>query len=128
MNPNYNELFNLTILKILSNSYTIKFGNYKNGKYIDSKFNKPVDNLPNSITNLTFGNSFDKPVDNLPNSIQNLTFCSSFNQQVDNLPNSTISLTFGGNFNQQIMNLPNTKNVINCAKLCQFEPTIYSHL
>ncbi len=39
-----------------------------------SKFNKPVDYLPNSITHLSFSWEFNKPVDKLPNSIIHLTF------------------------------------------------------
>ena len=88
-----------------------------------SKFNKPVDNLPNSVTDLTFGFAFNQLVDNLPNSLTHLTFGWNFNQLVDNLPGShkcnkisnctcqsqnLTHLNFGIDFNQKIDNLPNS--------------------
>ena len=81
-----------------------------------SKFNQPVDNLPNSIVNLTFGEHFNQPVDNLPNSIVNLTFGEHFNQSVDNLPNSIVNLTFGKNFDKKIDNIPIGLQKIKCCK------------
>ena len=104
-----------------------------------SIFNKSVDNLPNSITNLTFGRYFNQLVDatrknkiftgapknnivfdgdNLPNSLTHLTFGFSFNKSVDNLPNSITHLKFGWNFNQQVNNLPmNIKKI----KICEHQ-------
>ena len=60
---------------------------------MDIFFDIAIDNLPDSITHLTFGNLFNKHVDNLPNSITHLTFGIYFNQLVDNLPNSITYLT-----------------------------------
>src|SRR3990167_6929762 len=71
-------------------------------------FNRSVDNLPNTLTHLTFGTYFNQPVDNLPNTLTHLTFRHNFNQSVDNLPNTLTHLTFGHNFNQPVDNLPNT--------------------
>jgi hypothetical protein len=84
-----------------------------------SKINRQVNNLPNSITHLTFGNDFNEKVGhqgcedikcprNLPNSITHLTFGFKFNQQVDKLPNSITHLTFGYQFIQPVNNLPNS--------------------
>ena len=42
-------------------------------KYVGNYFNKPVNNLPNSLTHLVFGKSFNLPVDNLPCSLTHLT-------------------------------------------------------
>ena len=89
------------------------FDKYKNNdiifmQYIGSKFNQEVNNLPNSLTHLTFGNDFNQEVNNLPNSLTHLTFDSHFNQEVNNLPNSLTHLTFGYDFNQEVNNLPNT--------------------
>jgi hypothetical protein len=92
-------------------------------------FNQPVNNLPNSITHLTFGVYFNQQVDatrkneiftgapknkivfdgdNLPNSITHLTFGVAFDKPVDKLPNSITHLTLGTNFNQPVNNLPNS--------------------
>ena len=47
-----------------------------------------MNNLPNSIIHLTFGEEFNQSVDKLPNSITHLTFGkdSGFNNPLDNLP------------------------------------------
>ena len=50
------------------------------------KYCLPVDNLPGSIINLTFGHKFNKPIDNLPNSIVNLTIGFYFNQLIKKIP------------------------------------------
>ncbi len=115
-NPEYNELFDTEILEILLNSNTIIFNDIKNGKCVKSTFNKPIDNLPSSLTNLTFGFSFNKPVNNLPNSIQNLIFGEKFNLSVDLLPNSIINLTFGTYFNQFITKIPFELKTIKISK------------
>jgi hypothetical protein len=94
-----------------------------------SYFNQPVNNLPETLTHLTFGrqtpvrlahpkimnihnclrcHNFNQSVDNLPNSLTHLTFGNSFNQPVDNLPETLTHLTFGYNFNQSVDNLPNS--------------------
>ena len=115
--PEFNELLNP---ELLSRYQTLIFSNYELNdnfpnklSFCDNKFNQSVDNLPNSIINLTFGSNFNQPVDNLPNSIINLTFGWKFNQPVDNLPNSVINLTFGSDFNQTMKKLPqNLKKII----------------
>ena len=71
-----------------------------------ASFNKLVDNLPSSITHLTFGYWFNQSVDNLPKNLTHLTFGLLFNQKVDNLPQNLMHLTFGQSFNQKVDNLP----------------------
>lgn len=85
-----------------------------------SKFNQPINFLPNSLEILILGNSFNNSLDNLPNSLKYLTIgntCSKyfnasciFNQSLDNLPNSLIELTFCNEsiFQKSLDNLPNT--------------------
>ena len=62
--------------------------------------------LPNSLTQLTFGNYFNQPITKevLSNSLTQLKFEYSFNQPITKevLPNSLIQLTFGSSFNQPI--------------------------
>ena len=69
-------------------------------------FNQLVNHLPCSLTHLTFGHSFNKPVNNLPNNLTHLTFGWKFNQNVDNLPNYLTYLKFGSDFNQNVDKLP----------------------
>jgi hypothetical protein len=73
-------------------------------------FNQSVDKLPLSLTHLYFGCWFNQPVDNLPTNLTYLFFSDDFNQPVDNLPLSLTHLTFGFNFNQSVDNLP--ENII----------------
>ena len=114
----FNKLLDSDLLskynEIIFSNYVLSYdlldslinNNYYHCKFRPSIFNQPVNNLPCSITNLTFGTSFNQLVEMLPNSIIKLTFGNNFNQQVDNLPNSIISLTFGYRFNQSVDNLP----------------------
>jgi hypothetical protein len=74
----------------------------------DSKFNKSLDFLPNSVTHLTLGAEFNQSVDLLPNSITHLIFKRKFNQLVDCLPNSLKHLSLGNYFNQLVDCLPNS--------------------
>ena len=78
-----------------------------------NKFNRSVDNLPQSVESITFGDDFNQSVDNLPHKINNLfvgvesiTFGYRFNQSVDKLPQSVKSITFGSDFNQSVDKLP----------------------
>ena len=97
-------LFDNEIIEIINNK---KF--YKKCKKCKlSQFNQPIDNLPQSIINLTLGCNFNQPVNNLPLKILNLTFGYEFNQSVDNLPFGILNLTFGYKFNCTVDNLPQT--------------------
>jgi hypothetical protein len=71
-------------------------------------FNKAVDNLPTKLKSLTFGDDFNQSLDNLPATLTTLTFGHNFNKPVDYLPEKLISLTFGATFNQSVNNLPKT--------------------
>ena len=74
-------------IEIKSNNIYLKFS---------PDFNKQIPNdLPNSITHLTFGYMFNQPLCNLPNSITHLTFGQFFNHSVVDLP-KIIRLTFLG--------------------------------
>ena len=116
----YNEPIDINLLtnykKVIFSDYELDkylFDKYKTNKLENlkcklSKFNKSVNNLPNTLTHLTFGYYFNKSVDNLVNTLTHLTFGYKFNQSVNNLPNILTHLTFGYKFNQPINNLPKT--------------------
>jgi len=121
---NFNKILDEEIIQIMNLCDTIYFSNYITGikciktqnfynadydKYwMDSIFNKSVNNLSNSIKYITFGYCFNQPINNLPSSIIYLSLCGNFNKNVDNLPSSIIYLILGCNFNQCIDNLPNS--------------------
>ncbi len=69
-------------------------------------FNQSVDYLPNKIIHLELGCYFNQPVDNLPKYLKSLKFGDDFNQPVNKLPKDLTHLTFGHNFNQTIDELP----------------------
>lgn len=65
------------------------------------KFNPKISHLPllpPSLTHLTIGKSFSGNVDNLPLSLTHLSFVhdSVFNHSIDNLPPHLTHLTMGG--------------------------------
>ncbi len=49
-------------------------------------FNQPVDNLPLSLTHLTFGFNFNQKLNNLPLSLTHLEVNFMFSHKLDNLP------------------------------------------
>ena len=87
----------------------IIFKNERNNMGYYSKFNQPVDSLPNSITNLTLGFYFNQSVMSLPNSIIELGFYSNSSIK-DNLPDfiETVIIYFIHEdiYNYKITNLP----------------------
>ncbi len=70
-NEELNDVTKETKIIIFENNYD----NYKNfNGNIISKFNQPVNKLPEKITHLTFRCNFNQKVDNLPLSLTHLTF------------------------------------------------------
>jgi hypothetical protein len=69
---------------------------------LGKKYNKKLDNLPNSLTHLTLGWNYNQKLDNLPNSLTHLTLGYNYNQKLDNLPNNLTHLTLGWDFNQEL--------------------------
>jgi hypothetical protein len=68
-------------------------------------FNKPICNLPLSVTTLYFGRQFNQSITNLPSSITKITFGNNFNSPVT-FPPFLTHLTFGASFAQPISTLP----------------------
>lgn len=103
---NFNDELHDTLV-LFDNLNKIIFKNQNKGKMmINSKFNKSVDNLPETIRTICFGHSFNQPVENLPLLLEWIEFGYSFNQRVDMLPNTIRYLVFGYFFNQKIDDLP----------------------
>jgi len=104
--PYYNKPIDINLLsqynKIIFSDYELN-EKYKNinliVKPIVSKFNQEVE-LPENLTNLTFGYDFDQKVE-LPRNLTHLTFSCLFNQKVE-LPENLTHLTFGYYFNQKV--------------------------
>lgn len=80
------------------------------------KFNKsayfdlPVDNLPQKLEILIFGNGFDQKIDYLPQNLKYLEFGHNFNKPVTSLNNKQKleTVIFGANFNLVPDSLPVT--------------------
>ena len=65
-----------------------------------------IQDVPASVTHMTFGWGFNQPITALPPSLTHLVFGDNFNHRVDSLPSSLTSLTFGWHFNQEVRSLP----------------------
>lgn len=108
---NFDEDFDNVMLKIIGGCKRLYFldsqGFGINSKPSNSKFNRSVNLLPETLTHIKFGYSFNQPVDNLPYNLLWLEFGFSFNQSIDMLPNTIIYLVFGDKFNKSVDNLPN---------------------
>ncbi len=102
----YNKKISNDILLILKECDTICFDNndyynicYKTNNLYDvtdinyykrSIFNKPINNLPNSITHLILGWNFNQPINNLPITITHLILSLNYNNKIDYFSNSLI--------------------------------------
>lgn len=85
---------------------------------LGNNFNNSLDYLPNSITHLMIGRGclkyfnasckFNQPINDLPNSLIELTFSdeSIFQKKLDNLPNSLKKIRLSGYYTGTIENLP----------------------
>lgn len=92
-------------------------------------FNSPVNHLPHSLTHIKFGNNFNQRIDHLPLSLSHLYLGFNFNQPVDKLPKNLIFLIIDGEFNQTIDFLPLslTHLYLNCLfnkKIKKFPPSL----
>ena len=97
----YDEYFIMNSFEFTDSFYQIKKLSY-------SKFNQPIDNLPQTLESLSFGFSFNCTIDNLPQSLRNLSFGNHFNQMVNNLPQTLKKIKFDYLFNCTVDNLPQT--------------------
>lgn len=50
------------------------------------KFNQPINNLPNSITNLTFGRDFNQEINIYPINLTHLTISNEVKHLIKNIP------------------------------------------
>ncbi len=53
-----------------------------------------MDNLPNNVTNITFGKQFDQSVYHLPNSVTSITFRNKSRKPLNKLPKSVKTICF----------------------------------
>jgi hypothetical protein len=104
------------------------------------EFNKPLDDLPNTITHLTLGSKFNQSLNYLPKSLTylNLRECNNldiisfdhlpsnliklilpecFDGPIENLPSKLEYIEFGIWFNHSIENLPNSITNIELSSL-----------
>ena len=81
-------------------------------KFINSSFNKSIDNLPSNLLSLSFINSsFNKSVDNLPKKLVTLALQGDFNKPINYLPKTLKELIIVGKFNQNIKELKALKKL-----------------
>lgn len=83
-----------------------------------------IDNLPNSIEELTFGWWWDDfNLDNLPNSIKKIDLeriDKKVSLNLNNLPNSLEIIKLPRNFNDEILKIPSNLKIVYCQKEYKF--------
>jgi hypothetical protein len=100
-------------LDIFSNLRILKFDS-------SSEFNAPIcrKNLPSFLNKIYFGKKYNHSIDNLPDSITFISFPrkSVFNKPIANLPQNLQEIYFGYKFNSALdmSNLYNLKSIIFC--------------
>lgn len=91
--PRFNEILDNVPMGILE----INFNSEWNAIY-----NKPIHNLPSSVTKLSMNPYFNQPMNDLPINLKHLHLGLYYNFEFDNLPVCLESLTVGVLFNQKI--------------------------
>ena len=86
-----------------------------NNKYI-------IDNLPNSIEEITLEGNFNLELNNLPNGIKKIIFhrYSVYSYQLNCLPNSIEYIKLGANYNLKINKFPLELKIIECSEQYKF--------
>lgn len=83
---------------------------------INSNNLKQINNLSNSLKKLTLDYNFKLPIDNLPNSIENLSILnSSYNHELNNLPLSIKYLQISLSYDKKILNMPKNLQLFKCS-------------
>jgi hypothetical protein len=94
----FDDSINAVIKQYPQNIKKITFGH--------NMYNQLTDNLPASVTHVTFGKNYNHPTNNLPASVTHVTFGFLYNQLTDNLPASVTHITFGDKYDQPTNKLP----------------------
>lgn len=81
-----------------------------------SKYNKPINWLPDNLQLLKLGNYFDSSINISDSNVKKIFFGSQFNQPVDNLSNYLIVIKFGYKFNKSVNLLPSSLKEIYFGK------------
>ena len=102
----FNDEFNYSIENLPEGIEYLRFGQL---------FNKSLDKLPQSITHIYFGYlaGFDQPINNLPQNLKTLELGFYFTQSLNCLPAKLESLKIVGNFSHTLEYLPvNLKTLV----------------
>jgi hypothetical protein len=124
--PFGNLLERLVNLKTLSLDYNFShpINIPSNIKYLILNCNNQsiVQNLPNSIEKLWFKSKFNLPLDDLPNGIISIGFCESsvFARELNCLPNSLEIIELPMKYDKKILNIPKNLKKIICSSDCKF--------
>lgn len=88
----------------------------------------PINDLPHTLTHLTFNKLFNQPIKCLPASLTHLKFGDNFNHPIDHFPPHLIHLSFGKDFEYLLMDLPPLQHLKVGPKYCLGETTLPSSL
>lgn len=92
------------------------------------KFNYNISaiNLPPNLKKISFGYAFNKPIDNLPDTVEILVFCknSRFNQFINKFPKKLREVYFGDNYIKPLLHIPPCVKIIHFSNNSKFDDTI----
>ena len=98
--------------------------NLSNIKYLELNFNNInlIENLPNSIEEIKFGNWFNLELNNLPNSVKKISFSkySDYDKELNCLPEFVKYLELPINYKKKIKKLPLNIKTIKCDEEYEF--------
>ncbi len=79
-----------------------------------SDFDIKINKYPDNLVKIYYGSNYNKPIDNLPDSVREIIFQkhSRFNKKIKKLPNSLVKLVLGEKFYYPLCKLPNSVNTI----------------
>jgi hypothetical protein len=113
------------IYSIIVKPIELKINNFMNLEQIifDDYFDQELDfQFPSNIKQIYFGKRFNKSIDNLPDSIENIEFeyRSLFDKKINKYPDNLKKIIYGRNFSDSINNLPDSVEIIN-MKYCIYK-------
>lgn len=76
---------------------------------LPKKYNNPIDNLPDNITDLEINYNFKRDINRYPEELKRIYYGTSFNSSIDNLPDTVTTIIFNYHysvFNIEIKKLP----------------------
>ena len=106
----FDKQFNQSIDNLPNSLIEITF-RVSHNNHGDNKFNQNINWLPNQLSKLILPHNFNSKICNYPPNLKYLYLGKKFNQTLDNLPETIEILIFDSKYEQKIYKLPNVKHL-----------------